>query len=199
MVAARSARSIPGGGRPLAAVPGSARFRKAPQKEEFLNKAEGKQTSPLHHLCQPPPACVQGCGREVALTQNPRGAAPRTAHPITGQVTPLGWHASTKHPKGDASPDVILPSAGLQVLLGMQVSLSHASLSILVPSSSERLISMVQSQVAFVPNEPQQLGVGRGWLQMPRVSLMQTGTRCHPLSSAGGALASPPAVISSTS
>lgn len=37
---------------------------------------------------------------------------------------------------------------GLQALLGMQVPLSHASLSILVPSSTGRLISVVQSQVA---------------------------------------------------
>lgn len=37
---------------------GSVRFRKAPQKEEFLNKAEGKQISPLHHLCQPPRLCT---------------------------------------------------------------------------------------------------------------------------------------------
>ncbi|RLV98396.1 hypothetical protein DV515_00010800 [Chloebia gouldiae] len=76
----------------------------------------------------------------------------RTGHPA--------W--LVKHPKGDASPDVILPSVGFPALLGMQVSLSHASFSIFVPSSTEMLISMVQSHMAtsFCPKGA---SAARGW------------------------------------
>lgn len=43
--------------------------------------------------------------------------------------------------------DVILPSMDLWALLGTQVSLSHASLSIVIPSITERPIAMAQFQV----------------------------------------------------
>lgn len=117
----------------------------------ILKQSRGKTNQPSPPpLPTPPPVCRAVSGR-WHRHKNPAGAAPRTAHPCTGQVAPLGWHASRKHPKGDASTDVILPSVGLRALLKMQVSLSHSSLSIVVPSSTERLISMVQSQVAMSP------------------------------------------------
>lgn len=74
---------------------GSGRFRKAPQKEEILNKAEGKQTNPLQHRSQPARPCTglwAGGGTKTQrelhpeLLTPPKDRSPRLAGMLPGSI-----------------------------------------------------------------------------------------------------------------
>lgn len=86
--------------------------------------------------------------------------------PVRSPLRGTGRPALGKHPQGAASvlrPDVILPSMDLRALLGTQASLSPASLCIVVPSSTKRLITVVQSKVGASRCPAGASGARGGW------------------------------------